>query len=211
MPERAGFRVASWDTPLRANPNRQAGRWNLAGSPATQYIALHPLATWAEYLRWHDLRDPDSFKHLRLGVWAIRVIVDGHQVLHYDNAASFELDPEDLISDDWSACQQAAERLRANRSAPKVLITPSAALPGARNVVILDARVAVPYTFEPIDSVDLPVTLAAAGARPPESILDLVRFRGEPHAEFEAWKRGERFQLVEPPDALLAKDASSAN
>lgn len=204
MPEFTGFRVASWDTPLRANPNRQPGRWNDAGSGPTQYIALHPLATWAEYLRWHDLRSASEIAQLRLGVWAIRVIVDDPLEVRFDTASTLGLQPEDLIADDWSACQLAAERLRADRAAPKVLQTPSAALPGARNIVILEPRVAIPYSFEPIDRIDLPTTLAAAGARPPQSILGLVRFRGQAHAEFDAWERGERFELIEPADSVLA-------
>lgn len=212
MPEVAGFRVASWDTPLRANPNRSPGRWNFADSGATQYIALHPLATWAEYLRWHGLRDAAALGHLRLGVWTMRVETNDVVRIHYDNAASIGLRAEDLISDDWRPCQDAAEQLRADRSAPKVLETPSAALPGARNIVILEARVPLPYTFDPIDPVDMPVTLAAAGARPPASVLPLVRFRGEPHPEFEAWERGDPpFELVEPSDTLLADDVLAAS
>lgn len=207
MPEFVGFRVASWDRPLRVNPNRQPGRWNRAGSPPTQYIALHPLASWAEYLRWHDLRDPRRIGEIRLGVWAIRVIVDDVRVVRYDTASSIGLRAEDLVDDDWTQCQAAADRLRADRAAPKVLQTPSAALPGALNIVILGPRVAIPYRLEPIDSGDLPVTLAAAGARPPTSLLGLVRYRGEEHPELAAWQRGERFELIEPGDALLAEEA----
>lgn len=209
MPEFVGFRVASWDRPLRVNPNRQPGRWNRAGSTATQYIALHPLASWAEYLRWHDLREPDQVREIRLGVWAIRVIVDDIRVVRYDTASSIGLSAEDLVDDDWTRCQGAAEQLRSDRAGPKVLQTPSAALPGACNIVILEPRVSIPYSFEPIDSGDLPVTLAAAGARPPTSLLGLVRYRGEEHPELAAWKRGERFELIEPDDALLAEDARS--
>jgi RES domain-containing protein len=209
VPEFVGFRVASWDRPLRVNPNRQPGRWNRTGSAPTQYIALHPLASWAEYLRWHDLREPAQIREIRLGVWAIRVIVDDVRVVRYDTASSIGLRAEDLVDDDWTRCQTAADRLRSDRSAPKVLQTPSAALPGALNVVILGPRVAIPYRLEPIDSGDLPVTLAAAGARPPTSLLDLVRYRGEKHPELAAWQRGERFELIEPDDALVAEDARS--
>lgn len=210
MPEYAGFRIASWDTPLRVNANRQAGRWNQADSGPTQYIALHPLATWAEYLRWHDLRDREALRNIRLAVWAIRVIVDDVFELRYDNADELGLRAEDLVADDWTPCQDVAERLRTDRLATHVLITPSAALPGARNVVILDARAPLPYSAEPIDDIDLPVTLAAAGARPPASLLQLVRFRGDPHAEYEAWRRGDPFELIEPSDSVLAEDARSA-
>lgn len=207
MPELPGFRVASWDTPLRVNPNRNAGRWNSAGSAATQYIALHPLATWAEYVRWHDLREAEALRGLRLGVWAMRVIVEDVLVVGFENASELGLTAEDLVSDDWSACQAAAERLRSDRAAAKVLQVPSAALPGTRNIVILGPRVGTAYSLEPVSSVDLPATLAAAGARPPAGILDLVRFRGEDHAELDAWRLGVPFELVEPADALLADDA----
>jgi RES domain-containing protein len=205
VPEFAGFRVASWDTPLRVNPNRQPGRWNYADSGPTQYIALHPLGTWAEYLHWHELRAQEQLRHLRLGVWAIRALVDDLLSIDFENAPTLDLDPEALVSDEWGPCQAAAERLRADRGAPKALLVPSAALPGAKNLVILGPRVGVPYSFRPIDSLDTPVTLAAAGARPPDSLLSLVRFRGQPHTEFEAWRAGEHFQLVEPQDELLAE------
>jgi RES domain-containing protein len=210
MPELAGFRVASWDTPLRVNPNRQPGRWNLPDSGPTQYIALHPLATWAEYLRWHEIRGHERLAQLRLGVWAIRAQVEKPLSVGFDDAARLELEPEALVSDDWSECQAAAERLRGDRSAPKAFVVPSAALPGARNLVILEARVPLPYSYQPLDPIDTPVTLAAAGARPPASLLELIRYRGEVHAELEAWRRGERFQLVEPNDTLLAEEAARA-
>jgi RES domain-containing protein len=207
VPELAGFRVASWDAPLRVNPNRQAGRWNYADSGVTQYVGLHPLAPWAEYLRWHDIRDAAYARELRLGVWAIRLIVDDVLEVNYEAAPSLGLRPEDLVSDDWSACQAVGERLRANRSGSKILRTPSAALPGAHNIVILEPRVSIPYSFNPIDAADVPVSLAAAGARPPSSLLELVRYRGEPHPQLAAWLRGEAYELIEPSDALLA-DAS---
>lgn len=206
MPELAGFRIAAWDTPLRANANRHPGRWNRAGAPATQYISLHPLGPWAEYLRWHDIRTWERAREVRLGVWVIRH--DDAEIFDvtFESAPRLGLHADDLVDDDWTACQEAAERLRGDRSAPKVLRTPSAALPGTTNIVILEPRVGIPYSATPLDRVDLPVSLAAAGARPPQSLLPLVRYRDQPHAELEAWRRGERFQLVEPADALLAED-----
>jgi RES domain-containing protein len=206
MAELVGFRVASWDTPLRVNPNRQAGRYNYAESTATQYISLHPLASWAEYIRWHDLRDPQALREIRLGVWAIRIIAEDPLALDFDGAEAQGIAAKDLISDDWSRCQALGERLRGDPRAPKLLRVPSAALPGARNLVILGPRVAVPYSFTPIDPIDVPVTLCAVAARPPESLLALVRYHGEDHAEYRAWQRGEPFQLIEPADTLLAKE-----
>lgn len=34
----------------------------------------------------------------------------------------------------------------------------------------------------------LSVSIAAEQARPPDALLDLVRFRGEPHAGLDAWR-----------------------
>jgi RES domain-containing protein len=205
-----GFRVASWDTPLRVNPNRHAGRWNHAGAPATQYIALHPLGTWAEYLRWHGIRDAARARELRLGAWALRVFAEEVLAVGFENARELGLRAEDLVGGDWAPCQAAAERLRRDRARPKALEVPSAALPGARNLVILEPRVAAPYMLEPLDAVDTPVTLAAAGAHPPASLLELVCHRGEEHAELLAWRAGIPFRLVEPRDALLAGEGSHA-
>lgn len=206
MPELVGFRVASWDTPLRVNPNRQPGRFNGVESPATQYLGLHPLGSWAEYLRWHGLRHPGELREIRLGVWAVRVIAEKLLVIDYDNAEEHGIRPEDLISDDWTRCQALGDRLRADHRGPRVLQVPSAALPGARNIVMFGPRVAAPYSLDPIDpTVDVPMALCAAGGRPPESLLQLVRYRGEDHAGYRAWRAGRRYELREPADTLLAK------
>lgn len=206
MGEVPGFRLASWDTPLRANPNRHAGRWNGPGAGATQYISLHPLGAWAEYLRWHGIRDWAQARELRLGIWALRLSTDEIVSVSFETAAEVGLQGDDLVSDDWSACQAAGDRLRADRSAPRVLRVPSAALPGTDNVVILEPRVGIPFSLDPLDSVDVPVTLAAAGARPPQALLAMVRQRGEKHAALEAWQCGVVYRFVEPSDALLAAD-----
>jgi RES domain-containing protein len=206
MPELIGFRVAAWDTPLRVHPNRQAGRYNRAQSPPTQYIALHPLGSWAEYIRWHGLHEPEQLRPIRLGVWVLKVSAPNLIALDFDNAEQHGLRPEDLVADDWNRCQIFAEALRTDPVHPKALLVPSAALPGTRNLVLFGARVAMPYSLVPLDENDIPTTLCAAGAQPPQSLLELVRQRGQEHAELSAWQRGERYHLIEPPDALLADD-----
>jgi hypothetical protein len=135
---------------------------------------------------------------MRQALWAIRVIVDEITVVRFDNAELIGLSAQDLVSDDWSACQDAADRIRADRKAPKAIQVPNAALPGTQNLVILEERVAIPYTWEPIDDGDLPVALAAANSQPPRSLADAVRQRGAPHPEFEAWQAGAKFKFVEP-------------
>ncbi len=206
MPDLLGFRVAAWDTPLRVHPNRNPGRFNRAQSPPTQYIALHPLGSWAEYIRWHGLHDPHQLRSIRLGVWVLRVSVRELLTIDFDNAEQHGMRARELIADDWSRCQALADELRADPGRPKALCVPSAALPGTRNLVLFGARVGMPYSFTPIEETDIPLTLCAAGARPPDSLLELVRHRGDEHPELSAWERGERYRLVEPPDSLLAEN-----
>lgn len=203
MPELSGFRLAAWDTPLRANPNRSPGRFNRENSPATQYIGLHPLTPWAEYLRTHAITSRDAVNDRRIRIWAIRLVTSEITTIDFENAPTFGLDPRNLISDDWTACQEFADRLREDAAAPKVLRVPSAALAGTRNVVILGERVDMPYLWTPLDEGDLPTCVVVEQGCPPERLLDVVRYEGEPHAEFEAWSRGRGYEFADlrpPPE-----------
>jgi RES domain-containing protein len=197
VPELPGFRLAAWDTPLRVNPNRSAGRFNRENSPATQYIGLHPLTPWAEYLRTNQITSREAVNDHRIRIWAIRVVASEVTTIDFENAPNFGLDPHDLISDDWTACQDFADRLREDAAAPKVLQVPSAALAGTRNVVILGERVDMPYLWTPIDDGDLPTCVVVEEGRPPEKLLDLVRYEGQGHAEFEAWSAGRRYEFAD--------------
>lgn len=193
-----GFRISDWDTPLRPNPHRSPGRYHRAGSPATQYIALHPLGPWAEYLRYHDLRLPEDSTELRLNMWALRLDLTEVAEIGFENALdNFEIQPEDLVSDDHATCQALADRLRADSAMPKAIVVPSAALPGARNLVVLKARVAIPYLWTPIDCGDVPACILTQASQPPEGLVDRIRFAGEPHAELEAWEQGRRYELAD--------------
>jgi len=192
-----GYRISDWDTPLRVNPNRSAGRFNRAGSPATQYIGLHPLTPWAEYLRFHDLRRADELAERRLTIWALRLDLDSAAAIGFDNASDYKLQPPELVDDNHEACQDLSDRLRSDAAAPKTIIVPSAALPGTQNVVIFGERVAIPYQWPPIDEVDLPVCVVAGRAVPPPTLVDHVRFRGDGHAEFEAWLSGRRYVFAD--------------
>jgi len=196
-----GFRIANWDTPLRPNPHRSPGRYNRAGSPPTQYIALHPLTPWAEYLRANDLRLPEQSADLQLNLWALRLDLTEAVEVSFESAENrfddFDIQPEDLVGDDRSACQALADRLRADSSLPKSLIVPSAALPGTRNLVIVGAREAIPYQWAPIDSGDIPACVITKASRPPDGLLDKVRFAGDPHAELDAWREGRRHEFAD--------------
>lgn len=196
MAPEVGFRISDWDTPLRPNPNRSPGRYNRAGSPPTQYICLHPLGPWAEYLRYHDLRRPEDAADRRLNVWALRVDLADAVEIDFENASQiFKVPPEDLVGDDYTVCQELADRLRVDAAAPKAIVVPSAALPGARNLVIFGPREAIPYLWAPIDAGDIPACIITKASQSPDGLLERVRFSGESHAELDAWLSGRRYEF----------------
>lgn len=145
MDELIAFRVANFETPLWSLPNLQPGRYDHPGSAATQYLALHPLTPWAEVLRATGLATAEQSHALRLALWALRVEGEEPLELTYENARDWDLEPGDLVGDDQGPCQDLAQRLRNDPGLPGALTVPSAALPGTRNLVILDERVAVDY------------------------------------------------------------------
>lgn len=199
MSAEVGFRISDWDTPLRVNPHRSPGRFHGAGSPPTQYICLHPLGPWAEYLRYHDLRRPEDTADLRLNVWALKLNLDDSLKLDFEETErrteELEIRPDNLVSDDHSACRRLAEQLRNDSALPKAIVVPNAALPGTRNLVIFGPRVQIPYQWEPIDSGDIPACAVTKASQPPAGLLERVRFSGQPHAELAAWQSGRRFEF----------------
>jgi hypothetical protein len=65
-------------------------------------------------------------------------------------------------------------------------------------VVLFGPRVGSPYLLEPLGEVDVPAGITAHGGRPIASLIELVRFQGDPHAGLEAWRRGAAFSFREP-------------
>lgn len=171
------------------------GRFNRPGSPPTQYIGLHPLGPWAEYLRYHDLRRGEDIADRRLTVWALRLDLSDAVEIAFENSLDepFQIEPSALVADDYSACQNLADRLRSDASMPKTIIVPSAALPGARNLVIFGPRESIPYEWKPIDAGDIPACAITHASDPPEALRERVRFTGEPHAGLTAWEEGLRY------------------
>ncbi|MBI4728292.1 MAG: RES family NAD+ phosphorylase [Acidobacteria bacterium] len=199
MPEFVAYRLAAWDTPLWVNPNRSEGRFNRPLDGPTQYLSLHPLTPWAEYLRREDRRTPEDLREFRIRVWAVRAILAEVTEISFDEAPAWGLDAAGLVADDYARCQDLARRIREDPGGSKAIIVPSAGLPGTRNLVLFGPRVAVPYLAAPIDEVDVPVGHVAEDATALAGLLDRVRFRGEPHAEYEAWRRGREYRFIDPP------------
>lgn len=188
------FRIADWHGPLRVNPNRSPGRFHRAGQIA-QYCSFHPLGPWAEFLRAEQPPPPlrAGFRHR---VWVLQVADADVPSIDFENAETWGISPDQLVSDDHAACRELGDRLR--QGGYEAVIVPSAALPGTANFVMFGPRVASPWDAEPIDSVDVPAALVAEDATIPDQLVPLVRFRGEPHAGLEAWRTGEDDSFDDP-------------
>jgi len=77
---------------------------------------------------------------------------------------------------------------------------PSAALPGTWNVIVFGQRVLAPYLPDPFDRLlDVPGSLAAAGARALDELVPAVRpLEQAQHDGYDAWQAGETFEFAEP-------------
>jgi RES domain len=191
------YRLASWRRPLRTEPSRVAGRFHRSTEDSpTQYLCLHPLGPWAEFLRATGLEGAEQLAVVRHRTWALRIDVSGLVPIGFAEAGEHGLRPCDLVSDDLRACHRLADRLRA-AGVPGAIV-PSAALPGTDNVVLFGERAAAPYLVEPLSAVDVPASLTADGGRPPLGLLERVRRRGAAHAALEAWRAGVPYRLTEP-------------
>lgn len=191
------FRLASWGRPLRTEASRVPGRFHAAADEEpTQYLCLHPLGPWAEFLRAHDLREPEQVRMVSQRVWALRVEVEPLASVGFEQAGEFRLRPGDLVSDDHRACRRLARRVR--EAGAQGMVVPSAALPGTLNVVLFGARVSAPYLIDPLSPLDVPASITADGGRPPTGLAEAVRYRGDLHRGLEAYKAGRPFSFQEP-------------
>jgi hypothetical protein len=128
-------------------------------------------------------------------LWAIRVDLSEAIELNFSNAEHYGLLREDLTGENYEGCRRFADSLRENASASKALVVPSAALPGTRSLVLLGERIGIPFDWRPLGSIDLPTAILGEGSSPPPGIASLVRYRGDPDPELEAWEEGRRYQF----------------
>jgi RES domain len=159
------------------------------------------MTPWAELLRNEDRRTRDRALLLRYPLWAIKVRFDEEPPqLTFETAGRFGLGPDDLVADDYTACQAFAEGQRGAEDGVRAFVAPSAALPGTSNLVILDAAVVTAFEAEPIGPEDLPTAMAAQDGRCPDDLWTLVHYRGAgtPHPALDAWLAGDEFVFEEP-------------
>lgn len=206
MPDQiVAYRSADWDTPYRVRPNREAGRFNQPGGSPTQYLALHPLGPFAERLRWLGRESVNDLTTFKWRTWVSRHIIDNLVHIDFDSAETYGITPENLVSDDYGACQWLANELR--KQGVEWIRVPSAALPGTDNLVLFGPRVASSYLTQAIDpSLDVPTGHSAEWSVPPREVVRLVRWHGARHPALEAWKREERFEFEDPrPEEMEAE------
>jgi hypothetical protein len=190
------YRAPGYHPPLRTEPSREAGRFHRADEPApTQYLCLHPLGPAAERIRRASLPDV-AIAELATDAWALRIDPAALVRIGFDDARAHGLEPDELVADDHGPCQRLASRLRA-RGVPGLRV-PSAALPGAENVVLFGERVLAGYLDGIVDPMlDVPGAPSAVPAGAPAGLARLVRRPGQPHAALEAWRRREPFRIAE--------------
>lgn len=187
------WRYSNYDTPFWARDNTQDGRWNSASEASVQYLAMEPNGAWAELIRAEELRSEEEVATVRIPIWvaAVSEVVVDYSTFDKAEAAGFA--PDALVDDDWARCQDEGRRLRDLGYGG--VITPSAALPGATNVVIFRSRILWAWRRPVVLSATIPATVAAVGS-PPAGLVGRVRYFGGTHAGLGEYAR---IKAVEKP------------
>lgn len=171
------FRWTTYDVPFWARGNSRPGRWHRVGDLPTQYWSLTPEAAWAELIRHEGLYEEAELDLVRMPLWVCRIpkasLVDLHVA---ELRRRYGLEADDLVDEDWNACQGARAALEADA---RGVIAPSPALPGHANVTLFGARRAISWTRQPILTSTIPAALSAIG-RPPEGLLARVHRAATP-------------------------------
>jgi len=187
------WRYSNYDTPFWARNNTRDGRWNTADEASVQYLAMEPNGAWAELIRAEELRSEEEVATVRIPIWvaAVNEVVVDYSTFDKAEAAGFE--PDALVDDDWKRCQDEGRRLRGLGYGG--VITPSAALPGATNLVVFGARILWGWRRPSVLSATIPATVAAVGS-PPPGLVGGVRHFDDTHAGLGEYVR---IKAVENP------------
>jgi RES domain-containing protein len=175
------FRWADYDTPVWARANN--GRWHRAGAGhSVQYWAYSPEAAWAESLRAQGIREVADIETMRSKIWVGQICMSDIAVLTDPRWQLWlGITADALVSDDWSACQDAADTLRAVGA--NGVVAPSAALTGRLNLIVFKRMVRGDWVESPegartlrYPDIMLPCQLIARG-RPPVNLRESVNYR----------------------------------
>jgi hypothetical protein len=186
------YRWSDYDTPLWARPNSSAQRWNRTREAPTQYTSLSPDGAWAELIRSEDVTALVDVRLLSMPLWALQVRetqVADYSTFEKAEAAGFPADA--LVGDDHERCRAEGTRLREHGY--HGVLAASAALPGAVNLTLFGARLAVEWGCEEHRQLAsfIPVKQLAVG-HPPDDLLPRVRQRGAAHAGLERFHAARR-------------------
>jgi hypothetical protein len=167
---------------LWESAEQPAGRWHGDGEGPAHYFADTPAGAWAEFLRHEEITDPADLATVRRQIWAVEI----------DDTPATPVEIGKAVAtggrETYARCQAESRRIR-RRGAAR-LQAPSAALkPGAARGVVVhqgphagperDGVVIVAFG-SPKSFTGWPI---ADDARPPEDLLDRVRYfsRGVTH------------------------------
>jgi RES domain-containing protein len=184
------YRYSNYDTPFWVRPNTRSGRWHRAGDGPTQYLSLSTEGAWAELIRSEELRTEKELELVRMPLW--QASVDIGTVVDYsdfERAEEAGFRAENLVADDWTACQDEGRRLRGMGYAG--VLSPSAALPGAVNLTIFGPKVAIRWDAHATLASAIPAQVLTVGS-PPGDLLARVRYRGDPHVDLERFVKVRR-------------------
>jgi hypothetical protein len=191
------YRIASYREALWKLPNLEPARFHALDDPPTQYVTLHPLGAWAEVVRNARLpRTQIAAVQIHARLWALRIDLSRLVNVDFGNATEYGIEPEQLVGDDQAPCRALGRRLRAEGQ--EGLVYPSSALPGTASACLFGERHESAYLEDPVDLIDVPMTVAAEGGRPLRSLVQLVRMHGDRHAGLEAHLQGTQYRFDEP-------------
>ena len=171
------YRASSYDTPLWVFPNRRPGRWNNPDDGTiAQYCTLDAAAPLAEFLRHENVSDPAVAAEIRISIWQLRLLEGAILDLSSPDRANAQgVDWEDLVSDDWRACQQLTRDLLDGGG--RGVVAPCAAFPGSLSLTVFGARSEIAWTAERRLAIQVPAREILRGA-PGAGIARSTRYFG---------------------------------
>ncbi len=173
-------------TAAHAKPQPSA-RWHTEGHGYAQYLSTEADGCWTELVRFAHVRTEEQRAHLLYRLWRLRAIEhDVADLSTFDKIHAAGFDPAMLVDDDYSYCQQLAQRLI--DAGFRGVLAPSAALVGCTNLTFFGARRECGiHERNRRPDFYLGCTMLSDRAAPPPHTLELTRYHGEPHKGLEEW------------------------